>query len=106
MKWKDIYTCIENIRMVSLIAGLKMEGIAGVLNHKDHCTYIKSHFVTTLELQPLSCSKHGNKPSFSVGILVPEIDHPTINLIKITNYISHIDLITIMNFHRFVLHVS
>ncbi len=25
LKWKDIY--IENIRMVSLIAGLKMEGI-------------------------------------------------------------------------------
>ena len=39
LKWKDIY--IENIIMVSLIAGLKIEEFlkGGVLNHRDHCTY-------------------------------------------------------------------
>ena len=36
LKWRDIY--FENIRMVSLIAGLIMEGFVGVvLNCRDHC---------------------------------------------------------------------
>ncbi len=35
LKWRDIY--IQNIRMVSMMAGLKMEGfVKGVLNHRDH----------------------------------------------------------------------
>ena len=37
LKWRDIY--IDNIRIVLLIAALKMEGIVKwVLNRRDHCT--------------------------------------------------------------------
>ncbi len=38
LKWRDIY--IENIRIVLLIGGFKMEGIVKwrVLNRRDHCT--------------------------------------------------------------------
>ncbi len=38
LKWRDIYT--ENIRVVSLADGCKIEGTADwmVLNHRDHRT--------------------------------------------------------------------